>query len=116
MTKPEWIDRVTTFETYRNQPGGFWCVSASPEAADHAISRQFNISECQTVMLMTDGVSTIIDNYHALPNWHAALNLGRSDPERLITLTRNTELQDPEAKKWPRCKIHDDKAVAVVEF
>ena len=115
MNKPEWIERTTTFETYRNKPGGFWCVSASPEAADEAVVKRFDVSECQAIMLMTDGVSTIVDDYRSLPDWHTAMDIGRTNPERLVRLVHNTELQDTKAEKWPRGKVHDDKALAIIE-
>ncbi len=116
MSKPEWVEQITTFETYRNRPGGFWCVSASPEAADEAIVKQFSVSDCQAIMLMTDGVSAIVDDYQSLPSWQAAMNVGRTDPEQLVALVHDTELHDPAAEKWPRGKVHDDKALAVVDL
>ncbi len=116
MSNPEWVERVAELESFRNQPGGFWCVSASPEAADEAIVKRLSGKDCEAVMLMTDGVSAIVDAYDAVPGWRHAMGIGRDDPKRLVTLVHNTELEDPTAAKWPRGKIHDDKALAVIEL
>lgn len=114
MTKPEWVDRMTIFETYRNKPGGFWCVSASPEAADQAFIRQLRADECRLAMLMTDGVSAIVDSYQTLAGWHEAISIAAESPSRLVDLVHETELRDLRAEKWPRGKTHDDKALALI--
>jgi hypothetical protein len=113
MSKPEWVERMTTFETYRNKPGGYWCVSASPEAAEEAIVTQVDLAECKAIMLMTDGVSAIVDSYQQL-SWAEAMNLADTDPAELIDFVHNTELGDPDATRWTRGKTHDDKAVALL--
>jgi hypothetical protein len=114
LTKAEWVDRVREFESYRNQPDGFWCVSASPEAAGHAVVAQFNRDQVETVLMMTDGVSAVVDSYQVLPGWAEAIHMARSSPRALIDFVHETELGDPRAVTWPRGKIHDDKAVAVI--
>lgn len=114
MTQPVWIEGMKRFETYRNQPGGFWCVSASPEAADHAIIREFDPEKTAALMMMTDGVSAGIDSYQTPPTWQEAFEIAKPDPNALINLVHETELTDPDANKWPRGKTHDDKALALV--
>ena len=113
MSKPVWVERMATFETYRNKPGGYWCVSASPEAADEAIVTQVALADYKAIMLMTDGVSAIVDSYQQL-SWAEAVNLADTDPAELIDLVHTTELGDPDATRWTRGKTHDDKAVALL--
>jgi hypothetical protein len=48
--------------------------------------------------------------------WLTAADLARTDPSRLVTLVHDTEAHDPDRRRWPRSKRHDDKTIAVVEF
>lgn len=36
--------------------------------------------------------------------------------EAMLDLVHQTELGDPQARRWPRFKAHDDKALAFVQF
>lgn len=110
-----WIKRMQTFESHRNQPDGFWVASASPEVADHATIQQFQMADIQSLLMMTDGVSAAVDRYNILPSWHEAIAIASDDPRRFIDFVHDAELGDPEAHRWPRDKIHDDKAIAIVE-
>jgi hypothetical protein len=42
--------------------------------------------------------------------------LASAGPEELIRQVRAAESKDPDAIRWPRNKVHDDAAVAVLEF
>ena len=113
LSDQRWRAAVEAVETRRNRPGGFWCVSASPEAAWEAVNRSFPVGEVRAVALMTDGVSVGVDRYRTPPDWNEAIELALDDPEALVNLVHATEEGDPDAQRWRRSKRHDDKAIAV---
>ena len=116
MTDPRWITAATSFEQLRNHPDGFWCASATPEAARHAIEWHHPAAEIDTILAMTDGASAGVDEYGIPPTWHEAIQLAAADPAGLLALVHNTEASDPDATRWPRTKCHDDKAIAVASL
>lgn len=100
-----------------NRPGGYWIAETIPEAGHHAIVRRWPIETTSAVLAVTDGVSAGIDDYRVLPSWPAVLNLARRDGlDGLLQTIHQAEARDPHARRWPRPKIHDDKAAALVDF
>lgn len=98
-----------------NREGGYWIAEATPEAGHHAILRHWPIGEVQAVMAMTDGVSCGVDDYGVPPSWPEALDLALDDHlPALLDVVHEAEASDQERKRWPRPKIHDDKAAALV--
>ena len=68
-------------------------------------------------MLATDGVTIGIDTYGTPPTWPDALALVEEHgAAALLDVIHETEDTDPDARRWPRSKRHDDKALAVVAF
>jgi hypothetical protein len=115
MTKPEWQHLVAQFESHRNQPGGFWCVTASVEAADEAVTRSFPVDAVDCIVMMSDGVSCGIDDYGILPTWRQAIETARRNPAQLVQAVHEAEASDPNATRWQRTKPHDDKAIGVIQ-
>ncbi len=105
---------TTAFEAQRNQPNGFWCVTATPEAAHHALTRRFRTNSVQAVLAMTDGVSAGIDHYGTPPDWETAIAIALNNPQQLVDQVHTTELADPDCTRWSRTKTHDDKAAAII--
>ncbi|MFE0147881.1 hypothetical protein ACFWY5_12095 [Nonomuraea sp. NPDC059007] len=102
---------------YRNQPGGFWVAEAVPEAADEAVHGIWPREEVAAALVATDGAAVGIDAYHVLDDWAAGFNMAKDHGvEAVIDLVHQTELGDPHARRWPRFKAHDDKALAFVQF
>ncbi|MEM9611616.1 MAG: hypothetical protein AAGA59_01630 [Actinomycetota bacterium] len=114
MTDPRWIEVVESFEAHRNQPGGFWVASATPEAARHTIERSFEVDQVGTVLAMTDGLSIGVDQYGIPATWSDAIALAASDPLALIDAVHQAEESDTERTRWRRSKVYDDKSLAVV--
>ncbi|WP_424183336.1 hypothetical protein ACOBQX_15085 [Actinokineospora sp. G85] len=107
---PAAVDRV------RNTDGGFWVAEAVPAAAERAVLRTWPREAVQAALVATDGVSCAVDDYRLL-DWTAALRLADEEgPQALLDLVRAAERDDPEARRWPRGKVHDDQAVAHVVF
>jgi hypothetical protein len=100
-----------------NRPGGYWIAEANPDAGHCAIVRRWPIDSVSAVLVVTDGVSTGVEDYHVLPSWPAALNLSRRQGlAGLLQTIHQAEARDPHGRRWPRPKTHDDKAAALVDF
>lgn len=101
-------------EQYRNQEGGYWVAAASPEAAGHAITGSVPLSELRHVALMTDGVTRLVAPF-GQDDWRSLLDLSvNHGAKAVIERVRRTERDDPDGNRWPRFKISDDAAVAVI--
>ncbi|MFD8498963.1 hypothetical protein [Amycolatopsis sp. NPDC059657] len=96
----------------RNADGGFWVAEADPKAAYQAIQRGWRREDVDVVMLASDGVSAGVDEYQ-LFGW---LDVAAMEPSEVLETVRAAERDDPDGKRWPRSKIHDDQALAVVRF
>lgn len=114
--REQWRQLVDEERAHRNRPGGYWIAEATPTAAHQALRTQWRRDELSAVAVMTDGVSAGVQRYHQPPDWRAAMELARTDPQDLVDLVHDTEAGDPDGRRWPRSKRHDDKALAVIEF
>lgn len=114
--RARWRGLVEAERAARNRPDGYWIAEAVPAAARHARHAHWPRTDLETVLLMSDGVSAAVDRYRQPPDWNSALNMVQRDPEQLIDLVHATEVADPDGRRWPRSKLHDDKALAVVGF
>jgi hypothetical protein len=109
-TRPAKLQRM-------NRDGGYWIAEASPLAGHRALMRRWPIDDLAAVLLVTDGVSCGVDDYAVPPSWPAALDLVLSDGlEDLLRSVHKAEAGDPNARRWPRGKRHDDKAAALLLF
>jgi hypothetical protein len=96
----------------RNQPGGFWVASTDPQAADEALSGSQPVDDLDALALLSDGASRLADRFGLL-SWAGLLGVLRQDgPEALIARTRAAERDDPDGRRWPRGKTHDDATAA----
>ncbi|SDZ44139.1 Protein phosphatase 2C [Amycolatopsis xylanica] len=96
----------------RNVEGGFWVAEADPKAAYQAVRRSWRREDVDVVMLASDGVSAGVDEYQLL-SW---ADVAAMKPHEVLETVRAAEREDAECERWPRSKIHDDQALAVVRF
>lgn len=104
---------ISRFEAQRNQPDGFWCVTATPEAAQQAIVASFAVAQVDAVLAVTDGVAVGVLDYGYPPDWRLAFAVAGEHPQNLVDLVHEAEASDPDCSRWPRSKCHDDKAAAL---
>ncbi len=91
----------------RNQPGGFWVASTSPEAAYEAVHGTCDLAGDSSVLLLTDGVTRLADFYGQ--TWESlAATACAKGPDALITAVRRWEDEQP-----PRYGKRHDDATAV---
>ncbi|WP_030377036.1 MULTISPECIES: hypothetical protein [unclassified Streptomyces] len=95
----------------RNRPGGFWIAGPDPRAAEHALTGTIPLESLASVTLLSDGATRLVDRFE-LAGWEKALVvLGSSGPDELIQRVRDAEDGDPDGRRWPRGKTHDDATV-----
>jgi hypothetical protein len=95
----------------RNRPGGFWIAGPTPEAADHALAGTVPLKSLASVTLLSDGATRLVDSFE-LADWKETLALlNSSGPDELIRRVREAEAGDPDGRRWPRGKVHDDATV-----
>jgi len=93
----------------RNQPGGFWVASTSPQAAYEAVLGRCAISADSSVLLLTDGVTRLVECYGQTWESVAALAADRG-PAALITAVRQREDDRPLSYG----KRHDDASAILM--
>ncbi|SDE68044.1 integrase [Streptomyces griseoaurantiacus] len=95
----------------RNRPGGFWIAGPDPRAAEHALTGAVPLESLASVTLLSDGATRLVDRFE-LSDWEKTLTvLGSSGPDELIRRVRDAEDGDPDGRRWPRGKAHDDATV-----
>jgi hypothetical protein len=102
--------KPSELKEFRNQAGGFWVASTVPEAADHAVTGTLDASEVRRVVLMTDGVSRLVERYGW--SWQQIIDVSCSDgPAAVIDAVREAERAT--APGTYRGKLHDDATLAL---
>ncbi|MCC0580211.1 protein phosphatase 2C domain-containing protein [Streptomyces californicus] len=95
----------------RNRPDGFWIAGPDSSAAEHAFAGTLPRSALASVTLLSDGATRLVDRFE-LASWREALDvINSSGPEELIRSVRAAEADDPDGRRWPRGKAHDDATV-----
>jgi hypothetical protein len=107
---------VQTSWAYRNRPGGFWVAAADPSAADEALTGEFPLREVNSVALLSDGASRLVDLFGLADRSQLSALLESSGPGEVIRRVRAAEDADPRGARWPRGKAHDDATVLYAEI
>lgn len=101
----------------RNQPDGYWVAEADPKAAHEAIRMVWPRHTIKAALMATDGVACGVHPYQVLPDWTAMFEMVKhKGVGAVVDLVHRTEHDDPDARRWPRFKAHDDKALACIHF
>ncbi|MFF2952504.1 protein phosphatase 2C domain-containing protein [Kitasatospora sp. NPDC057965] len=96
-----------------NTARGYWAAAADPAAAGEALTGSVPLAEVRAAALLTDGAARAVDDF-GVRGWPELLeDLETHGPRHLIARTRELELSDPDCRRWPRAKCHDD-ATAVL--
>jgi hypothetical protein len=105
-------DLVTEQRRHRNHPDGFWVASTDPDAARHALTGTVPRHGLRRVAVLSDGATRLVDRFGLL-DWPGFLDiLAEQGPDALIQQVRAAEASDPEGRRWPRGKRHDDASAA----
>ncbi|MCO5985425.1 hypothetical protein NE235_04810 [Actinoallomurus spadix] len=91
-------------------------AAADPRVAGRALTGSVPLPELRRAALLTDGATRAVDAF-GLADWPQTLaTLGERGPAALIEQVREAERSDPDGRRWPRHKRHDDATVAYCEF
>ena len=108
------VDRITD---WRNREHGWWVAEADPAAAHRAVRASWPRDRVRAVLMATDGVSCGVDDYGLFADWQTVLDItSEKGPEAVLDEIRAAEEGDADRVKWPRPKVHDDQALAVIRF
>lgn len=97
-----------------NVQGGYWVAAADPKAAAEALTGSVPSARVRLAALLSDGAARVVDDFGVM-DWPGLLALLAAEgPEGLIARTRELEHGDPDRRRWPRGKRHDDATAAVL--
>ena len=103
---------VTEQRRHRNHPDGFWVASTDPAAAQHALADTVPRGGLQRAAVLSDGATRLVDRFGLL-DWPGFLEvLAEQGPDAIIQQVRGAEDGDPDGRRWPRGKRHDDASAA----
>ena len=103
---------VTEQRRHRNHPDGFWVASTDPSAAQHALTDTVPRGGLRRAAVLSDGATRLVDRFGLL-DWPNFLNtLAEQGPDAVIQQVRAAEHSDPDGRRWPRGKRHDDASAA----
>jgi hypothetical protein len=93
----------------RDIPDGYWVVALDEHAVEHALTGTIELAPEQPWWLLSDGLSRCVDLFRQL-NWEEFTTGRGLDLDRLLRELIEFEHGDPEAVRFPRWNIADDKA------
>jgi hypothetical protein len=103
---------VTEQRRHRNHPDGFWVASTDPSAAQHALTDTVLHGGLERAAVLSDGATRLVDRFGLL-DWPTFLDvLAEQGPDAIIQQVRAAEDSDPDGRRWPRGKRHDDASAA----
>jgi hypothetical protein len=103
---------VTEQRRHRNHPDGFWVASTDPTAAQHALTDTGPRDGPKRAAVLSDGATRLVDRFGLL-DWPSFLDvLAKQGPDAIIQQVRAAEDSDPDGRRWPRGKRHDDASAA----
>lgn len=95
----------------RDTADGYWVVALDERAVEHALTGTVELSPGQPWWLMSDGLSRCVDLFGQL-TWDEFTTQRGHDLDRVLRELIDFEHGDPEAVRFPRWNIADDKAGA----
>lgn len=96
---------------------GIWTLGLVPQAADHVFTVAIPSTEIKSILLMSDGFSSIVDSYQKYDE-RTLLERARSTGLAQINaeIRRIERIIDPMAKQFPRYKQSDDSSAILLEL
>lgn len=105
-------DMLIRHREQMNKPGGYWTLSMTLEATEHAHTGELSLNELRRFVAFTDGFEGLVHRYDVFANWGSLLRyLSQNGLNRAINTLRAYENSDPECRQYPRIKPSDDVGV-----
>lgn len=110
------LDNTLNFRRQKmNRAGGYWTVSASPQAVDHALKGQ--LRGVEEVFLMTDGFRRYDQLYGIRDTIAEAIDDFRVlGLQACLASIRRIEEADPHCRRYPRIRKSDDATAVRLEL
>ncbi len=109
-------ENVAQMRAYRNRPGGFWVAAVDPEAATQALTGVCPAADIRSAILASDGAARLVDRF-ALADWSMVEDMiATAGPQAVIGAVRAAEHDDPQGRRWPRAKRHDDATLVYCDW
>ncbi|WAL65912.1 hypothetical protein ORV05_34510 [Amycolatopsis cynarae] len=101
---------------HRNRPGGYWIAETEATAARHALTLTRPICKTPWAVLATDGAYNTLNHLRLAPRPTGARTISPPLDELLAQCQRWESEHDPDARKLPRAKRHDDKSLTHIQL
>jgi len=82
---------------------GYWVASTDPEAAHHAVTA--DVEDVDEIILATDGFMRAVELFGLVSD---LADLFVRDLAEVADGIREMELDDPDVRRFPRWRVHDD--------
>lgn len=105
-------------DTYRNQENGFYVASTDPTVCHHALTgkKQLDPNSNWNIALASDGLTRLVDTFEAIPSWEKFITyLAKTPTKEVIDHIRSIEHSDPDGRKFPRFRKHDDISMLMIQ-
>jgi hypothetical protein len=101
---------------HRNRANGYWIAEADPAAADHAFTVKRSLASTPWAVLATDGAYKTMTHL-GLTDWSTIATASSEALHQILTdCQRWEDVSDPDGRKFPRAKPHDDKSLAATRL
>ena len=114
--RPMINDDLVKTRLSQNTKDGYWIVSDSLDAVDHALTGTLNANEISQVVGLSDGFSQIFDTFGILDKETLVKKLKTENLQDLYQILWNKQEEDKFCNKFPRFKIRDDASAFNVIF
>lgn len=115
---PETEKRTALAYTRRqlmNTAAGYWVAATDAGAAEQSLTGEVPLPSVRAAAVLTDGASRAVDDFGVM-GWPDLMSrLETSGPRGVIDHTRELERSDPQRRRWPRSKCHDDATVVLMQ-
>ncbi|GAB3158064.1 protein phosphatase 2C domain-containing protein [Myceligenerans halotolerans] len=99
----------------RNEPGGYWIAGTVPDAAHHGLISTTSRTDIEAIILASDGVA--LDRHPTATRWRSLYDDAiEHSPEQVLRRIHYAENSDPNGRRWPRAKPHDDKTIVIASL
>ncbi len=115
---PETLAALRRHRESQNTPdSGAWTLGLVPEAADHLVSEELQISEKAHAIVCSDGFSDLVVLYAAYTSASLVQTAIEKGLAPMVEELRRFEREiDPEGLRYPRYKQSDDTTALLVEL
>lgn len=108
---------IQSVRQLRETPGGYWTLGMNPLCVRFADTGEYSKHRVETVYLYTDGFDPLVELFDVFDSWGSAVEfINTNGLATAVEKLRTVESADSELTMYPRLKVHDDIAIAKLDF